>query len=990
MRIRRLSFLAVSALLLALPAYPQGVPTGSISGEVEDPQGAPLPGVSVTVSSPALQGTRTATTSTNGDYIIPFLPAGEYTVSFDLTGFASLKYSRRLALGQALPLSAKMNISTVTETVTVTSQAPGDFSQTPQVATSFKADLIDKLPNARNLQAAALLTPGVQASGPNGALAVSGAFSYENLFMLNGVVIQDNIRSTPFNLFVEDALQETTTSVAGISAEYGRFSGGVLNAVTKSGGNDFSGSYRATFDNNKWMAVTPYPNDKRTDKLVLTHEATLGGPFIKDKLWFFGSGRFHSEEAAATTSVTNISYTQPDDQKRYEGKLTYSPVRDHTVSADYTHISESQQGNSFGTILDLASLVSRQLPQDLLSANYTGIINPKFFVEARYALRKFTFENSGSLFTDITNGTLLLDQSRGNARYHSPTFCGVCGPEKRDNNSIGAKATYFASTGSLGSHNIGFGFDVFDDKRFSNNHQSGSDFRIFGTSAIVQGTNIYPVFDQNTFIRWTPIFQSSQGNDFRTISGFVNDSWRFNNHLSFNVGLRYDKNDGANSLGQKVVKDSAFSPRLSVTFDPKGNGEWTINASYGKYVAAIANSIGDSSSSGGVPATIDFDYLGPAINVGNPANPISQNDAINAVFAWFNANGGTNRATRGNPSIPGLTSQIANTLASPNVVEFTFGLARKLGSHGLARVDGIYRKYHDFYADQIDLTTGRVSNNIGQSFDLDITQNNDSLLQKDYKGINVQVSYRVDPHLSLEGNYTLSQTNGNFDGETGGSGPVTAAAASGPLFYPQYRDATWNYPAGDLLIDVRHRARFWAVWDLPLPQSAGKLSVSGLEIFASGTPYGSFGTIDPRPFVTNPGYLTPPAAVNYYFQPRDTFRMANTYRSDFALNYSHTIGIGKRTELFFRGIIENAFNRLALTDFTDAGYGSDPGCGTGGCINTTILTARNNAKMLRFNPFTATPVQGVNWAYGPIFGQPTNRWAYGLPRVYQFSVGLRF
>jgi hypothetical protein len=320
------------------------------------------------------------------------------------------------------------------------------------------------------------------------------------------------------------------------------------------------------------------------------------------------------------------------------------------------------------------------------------------------------------------------------------------------------------------------------------------------------------------------------------------------------------------------------------------------------------------------------------------------------------------------------------------VVEFTLGLSRKFGSRGLARVDGVYRKYRDFYSDRVDLTTGRVSNNIGQSFDLDITENNNTQIEKNYKGLNVQLSYRVGQRLSLEGNYTVSETHGNFDGETGGSGPVTAV----PLLYPEYRQAAWNYPVGDLLVDVRHKARFWAIYDVPLSASAGRLSVSALEIFATGTPYGSVGTIDPRPYVANPGYLTPPASVNYYFQPRDTFRMANTYRTDFALNYAYKLGVGKNTEIFLRAILSNAFNRLQLSDYTDGGFLTDPGCGTGGCINTTILTARNSRTMQRFNPFTTTPVQGVNWTYGPIFGQPTNRWAYGLPRVYQFSVGVRF
>ena len=118
-------------------------------------------------------------------------------------------------------------------------QAPGEFGQTAEVATSFKKDFIEKLPVARTFQQAALMTPGRREQrSESGAMSISGAASFENLFMVNGVVVQDNLRSTPLNLFIEDALQETTTTTSGVSAEYGRFSGGVVNAITKSGGNE--------------------------------------------------------------------------------------------------------------------------------------------------------------------------------------------------------------------------------------------------------------------------------------------------------------------------------------------------------------------------------------------------------------------------------------------------------------------------------------------------------------------------------------------------------------------------------------------------------------------------------------------------------------------------------------------------------------------------------------------------------------------------------
>src|SRR6185436_19403411 len=188
-------------------------------------------------------------------------------------------------------------------TLTVVGQAPGDFGQTATLATSYKADLIDKLPTTRTLLAAVLLAPNVQASGPQGGFSIAGAMSYQNLFSVNGVVIQDNLRGTAFNLFIEDAIQETTISTGAISAEYGRFGGGVANAITKSGGNDFQGSFRTTFENDSWRGlIGDFPADKKTSKVIPTYEATFGGPIVKDKLWFFGAGRMRNLSETLTTS----------------------------------------------------------------------------------------------------------------------------------------------------------------------------------------------------------------------------------------------------------------------------------------------------------------------------------------------------------------------------------------------------------------------------------------------------------------------------------------------------------------------------------------------------------------------------------------------------------------------------------------------------------------------------------------------------------------
>src|SRR5262245_58147332 len=279
------------ALLWALPAFAQGNPTGKVSGRVMS-DGQPVPGVLVTATSPNLQGSKTTSTSSNGDYLFAALPAGDYTISFELEGMQSVRRELRVAAAQTVPLDVEMSLTAVEEEILVTGTLE-TISQGVQSATTYTKTLVDELPAGRTINQIVALSPGVQPNGPSkdnvtglGNITVSGAPTYENLFLLNGVVLNENIRGQAFDLYIEDAVQETTTASAGVSAESRRSSGGVINVLTKSGGNDFSGSVRATLNNQKWEQKTALTTTQ-TDKTVPTYEVTLGGPVLHDRLWFF-------------------------------------------------------------------------------------------------------------------------------------------------------------------------------------------------------------------------------------------------------------------------------------------------------------------------------------------------------------------------------------------------------------------------------------------------------------------------------------------------------------------------------------------------------------------------------------------------------------------------------------------------------------------------------------------------------------------------------
>jgi hypothetical protein len=1006
MRVRIVPAL-LAVLMLATAAAAQTT-TGTISGRVLDVQGEALPGATVTASSPNLQGTRESVTSENGDYILAGLPSGPYTITVTLSGFQTQARAVVLAPTQVLPLEVRLGPAQVSEEVTVVGRSAETLTKTAQIATNFSQDLIANLPTSRDLNSILLMAPGVHPTGPGGSFSFGGSVSFENLFLLNGVSINENIRGQAFDTAIEDAIQETTVANGGVSAEFGRFSGGVVNIITKSGGNQFSGSFRNSLNNDNWRTLTPFETERRAttpepriDKVVPTYEYTLGGPVMRDRLWFFTSGRLRDESQGRTLFTTAVPYEFTEEQRRYEAKGTFSLTPAHRFQVNYNHHDRAQINYSFNQniTMDLRSLGTRELPERLYAATYSGMLTPSLLVEALVSKRTFEFLGAGAKSTDLIEGTLLIDNSRNGGRWWSDTFCGVCTPEGRDNEDIFLKASYFMSTPRFGSHNLVFGYDNFNDIRTANNHQSGSDYRILSAGAIVNGAgeaDMFPIFlgDGTTTIQWNPILQESEGSSFRTHSGFINDTWRVSDRVTANVGIRFDKNRGADQSGNVVARDSAWSPRFGVIWDPTGNGAWSVTASAAKYVAAISNPVADSSAAGGNPQTRQFIYRGPGINGPGTTTLVPTRQALAQVFDWFFDNGGPSLPLNGAPTIPGVTPRIADGLSSPSAWEYAGGVSRQFGARASLRADLLIRHYVNFYMRKTDTTTGRVADPTGREFDLAlITNAPDGLLSRDYAGATFTGTYRFGRVLDIGANYTLSRAWGNFDAENVASGPVPF-----DYRYPEYKEASWNFPDGDLAVDQRHRARLWANYN---PGFAPGLTLSVLQALESGVPYGAVNTngIDPRPYVTNPGnaYLTPPASTvtTYFFGPRDEFHTEGQIRTDLAANYVYRVPGTGRMQLFGQLQILNVFNQFQLCACGSTVFGTGSAANAGGVnlqrIDTTVLTpGTTGSRFAAFNPFTTTPVRGVNWDYGPNFGTAANRFAYTTPLTLRLSFGVRF
>jgi len=1014
MMLRRAALLALLAVLLvALPAAGQSMPTSTLTGKVTF-DGAPLPGATVTVTSPGLQGARTTVTTAAGDYILPFLPPGDYVVRFTLSGMQTAERKVALAAARTESLKVELKAAAVAKEVVVTAETVNMTApiESTEVATNFRQALIEDLPVARNITAVVLLAPGANSNGPGGNVVISGAMSFDSLYLVNGAIVNENLRGQAQGLYIEDAIQETTVLTGGISAEYGHFTGGVVNMITKSGGNTFKGSFRTSFTNESWTAKTPFTVEQ-DDKVNPVFEATLGGPFWKDRLWFFGAGRYAETEVIRQTfpglartgdqdasgnqipvgtQLAPVTYPNGTEQLRLEGKLTFSLTPKHSFVFSYVDVDDSETNQTGQTIMDLDSLVAeRQTPNTLLVANYSGVLTDKLFVEAQYSKKKFAFLNSGSPYIDDPQqgqykGTLVLDRARG-SRYWSPTFRASEDGEHRDHDMFTVKGSYFLSTPSIGNHEIKVGYERFLEVRDVNNYQNGSDYRVSATSTIWRDGQIYPRLPggstgTSTYIYWYPIFIPSDGSEYASDSVYLNDRWTFK-RWTFNLGLRWDKNDAVSGDGvQQIADDSAFSPRLGVSWDVLGNGKLMATGTYGQYVGRLSEGIGNDADAAGRTSTFSWYYRGPSINstVTAPTSTlVGTEESLRRVFEWFFANGGVDRRPfRTPPSVPGIESTLdPNGLKSPNVKEWTLGIGTPLGSSGYARADLVYRNWDDFYVSYVNMGTGKATDAYGTVYDHAIVGNDSDVYDRTYTGVQTQFSYRFAPRLQVGGTYTWSRLVGNVTGEDSSSGPVVGVATE----RPEYRQESWNYPTGYLNSDQRHRARLWVTYDQPTP--IGLFKVSLLESFDSGTRTSVDGAINSGDYVTNPGYEDVPTGISYFFGGRGNLSTDDITRTDLGVNWE-VKAFG--AELFVQADVLNLFNEAGIQAYDEE-----------------VLTNRDEDYLAKFNPFTTAPIEcpqgapaaecqamGAHWQKGQNFGLPNSEGDYQMPRTFRLSVGIRF
>ncbi|HMF95955.1 MAG TPA: carboxypeptidase regulatory-like domain-containing protein [Vicinamibacterales bacterium] len=673
--------------------------TGSIAGQVKDTSGAVLPGVTVEVSSPVLiEKVRTATSDGQGNYKIIELRPGTYTVVFTLPGFNTLKRDGIVLTSDfTATVNVELRVGAVEETVTVTAESPLIDTQSVTQRKSLTHEIIDALPTGRSFQNLSVLVPGVQIAlgsqdvgGTGGdryqTLSVHGSRSDQMPLVMNGMPF-NNMNNTGggYNTTLvvnTGTVQEMAVTTSGLTAE-SRSSGVLTNIIAKEGGNAYHGYLFTNFTN------TSLQSDNLTQDLIdrglkavnrvnklWDLNPVLGGPIVRDKLWFLAGFRYNGAQNYVAGMFTNLRPGAPQYCATVSGCSYGDAFHPTTLVPNSQDLANQTIGGDTWTRGETANLTWQasqrnkftffsHFNQRLVDCNQCSATNSPeagvYFTHSPEYLLQSTWTNP------MTNKLLF----EGGFTFYNETW--IFGPEPYNINGLGPDAVVSKTDSSLGM--LYGAANVFTtaanhqyNMRFAANYVTGSHaFRVgmqdmWGTRNYRYDTNQSQAW---TFLRGIPTTITEYARPLidtehlkSALGIYAQDRWTVD-RLTLNLGIRFDYHDAyvpAQNLAAipfvaarqydpiyDVPSWKDLSPRVGATFDLFGNGRTVARANYGQYVASESTNM----------ATLN-NRVNTSIN--------------SAARSWTDTNGNfLPDCTLGNPAQNGECGQLNQPLGSLNV-----------------------------------------------------------------------------------------------------------------------------------------------------------------------------------------------------------------------------------------------------------------------------------------------------------------------------------
>ncbi len=947
----QVALLLVLSLIVVVGAYAQTSTSGSIEGRVTDKSGTPLPGVTVEIKSPNLQGTKVTVSDANGVFRFGFLPPGVYSLKSTLTGFSPVQQQGVIVqLAHTVTLDVKM-ATAVSETITVTAAAPVVDVKSTVGGQNITSQTMQSLPIGRNFVAAAQVAPGTQTDAVG--TTVYGSSGAENSYIIDGLNTTEIRSGMQGKQAPVEFIQEVDTMTSGLPAEYGRMTGGLINAVTKSGGNTYTGDVFG------YDAAHALRSDNKTfgQRPGTDGSGDLGGYFVKDRLWFFGA--YDHQNRTDTSTRINAPLNLPNYQlpigaalgtkvrnEQYAAKLTFRATESQNLALSVIGDPTKTSGPIFAIAGPPSTFVGeRKTGGTDYFARYNGVFGSTFLVDAEGGRHNEQSSQSGP--GTAIPGTIDLTVS---PNVRSGGF-GFFSKEKY-NRTVGK----IDISKFLANHDIKIGGDFEDLKANIQSWQGGAGQRIY---KLVKNGVIYyrhryyindlaPGFDRTMPSTWVIAAPLVVKPEDKNTSAYLQDSWRVLSNFTVNAGVRWESQEVIGRNNTKAFKlNKNIAPRLGLIWDVQNNGRSKLYANYGRFFESIPMDINIRSFGGDDPAN----YLQ------DPAAPRRQGVLGGSV----------------EPVDPKLKGQ--------HIDELLAGYDYEIAPNLRIGVQGTYRKLGNVIEDMLIGTTGEYlianpGSGIGRSaafYDGGTVVTPPA--KRTFKGVELHAEKRFSNNYQFFASYLWSRLEGNYDGtfqaSTGQLDPNINSAFD-------YADFIVNNH-GLLSNDRTHQLKFYGSYQFPGSSPVRGLTIGAGAHYASGTP------------LTAVGYSFAYQNWEYYLTSRGALgRGPANYEADLHLDYPVQLGSGVRLT-----VIADVFNLLNLQRKTtvDQRYNrvQDGSCGgfnipAGGTI-ADVCTSDGG---LVAKPGTVNPVGTINISQHPNPDFLRAGTAFTGPRQVRFGVRATF
>jgi outer membrane receptor protein involved in Fe transport len=591
----------LTVLSLATSVFAQRT-TGGITGTVTDDTGAVIPGVTVDLTGEYVMGSQTSITNENGVYRFLNLSPGTYNLAFSIAGFAPFhRNGLVVSLGTTMEENVTMQLSSVSESITVTGASPVVDTIASDVSTNYDSDWVENAPIARlsffNLIAAA---PGVNAASRSITNAmVYGSARDENSYQLDGTDITDNFFGQANATPNTDSIEEIEILSLGAPAEYGSIQGAVFNIVTKQGSNSLHGDANFYYQSDGLTGNNtteeddggfPYRRDSFKD-----FTAQVGGPIKKDKIWFFGSYQ-KQLDASSPVGVDPAVGTTEQDRDKYLAKVNVELNPNHRLVGTYHH-DRAYIPTTPSPNWSVETYPARYYNTPTPGISYTGLFSTNTVVDARFSgfYGDIDLGPADEQYPRVATRFLDLDTGRSSGGWYYTYILNVT------KTTVNGKLSHFADDFLGGSHDFKFGV------------QYGH-----ATAGGVYGYNDFVLFYEVDGVRYNYGYERlpfSYGGNTRSLGVFADDTFQLNDRVTLNLGVRFDTSnayspeqpeldENEQETGRTFPAADYFtwtniSPRLGFNLKLTGDGRTVFKGHWGRYHRTIttgdfANIIGPS------------------------------------------------------------------------------------------------------------------------------------------------------------------------------------------------------------------------------------------------------------------------------------------------------------------------------------------------------------------------------------------------------------